>query len=486
MFTATGEVIQPAELLYKKLILIERGSFAPITNLTFAILESARARFQSDEPPAVLMEMTLRQSQTATRSNFRDFLARADTLAALGHTVMISNYRALPQARAFLRRQTPKRIGFAMGLRNVRELNDQQYYTDMPGGVLQAMGELFRRRQALRSAPCSKNGKPIRPKIFKFRRISGISTRTCGRTNSSKLSRSTRRCSPSIRARSSPKIQSDATHGRTRPPRRAWCDQRAEAVLVAGDEFARRHPTPPATVRPPKCATESPTSSPTPTTSLKSSPASRQDKASARRCRHRAVVIPPSLASQGWEVTLADISRAMLERARVLAGERVASRNPQHTAESMPYPDATFDLVTCRSRRIISVPWKLRPRIRARAPARRLVRGDRRLSRGRPADAEEWIHQVENCATPATSASSRPGNGRASVNSAGLAGSCANCTCSSSLTSTGISTPPTPRPKPRESFELVRTAPDSARKLFRLTEESGKIVCGGNASRCWR
>ena len=33
LFTAEGEVIQPAELLYKKPILIERGSFRPITNL---------------------------------------------------------------------------------------------------------------------------------------------------------------------------------------------------------------------------------------------------------------------------------------------------------------------------------------------------------------------------------------------------------------------------------------------------------------------
>jgi hypothetical protein len=44
MFTAVGAVVQPAELLYKKTILIERGSFRPITNLTQAILESARAR----------------------------------------------------------------------------------------------------------------------------------------------------------------------------------------------------------------------------------------------------------------------------------------------------------------------------------------------------------------------------------------------------------------------------------------------------------
>jgi hypothetical protein len=164
MFTATGEVIQPAELLYKKPILIERGSFAPITNLTLAILESARARFQSDEPPVVLMEMTLRQLQTGDKIELPDFLARADTLAALGHTVMISNYLRYHRLVPFLRRQTPKRIGFAMGLRNVRELNDQQFYTDMPGGILQAIrgAEYARRWTAFFTAhlPPGRRGPP--------------------------------------------------------------------------------------------------------------------------------------------------------------------------------------------------------------------------------------------------------------------------------------------------------------------------------------
>jgi len=29
MFTAAGEVVQPADVLYKKSVLVERGSFAP-------------------------------------------------------------------------------------------------------------------------------------------------------------------------------------------------------------------------------------------------------------------------------------------------------------------------------------------------------------------------------------------------------------------------------------------------------------------------
>jgi len=38
MFTAEGEVVQPAEVLHKKTVLVERGSFRPVTNPTVDML----------------------------------------------------------------------------------------------------------------------------------------------------------------------------------------------------------------------------------------------------------------------------------------------------------------------------------------------------------------------------------------------------------------------------------------------------------------
>jgi len=221
MFTATGEVIQPAELLYKKPILIERGSFAPITNLTLAILESARARFQSDEPPVVLMEMTLRQLQTGDKIELPDFLARADTLAALGHTVMISNYLRYHRLVPFLRRQTPKRIGFAMGLRNVRELNDQQFYTDMPAASCRRWANCSKATSSSTSAHAPKPASPPARKITKFRHISA-SLRALVENQLLEPFRLTRHCSPFIRARSSRRYSPVMRLGETRP-RAQWC-----------------------------------------------------------------------------------------------------------------------------------------------------------------------------------------------------------------------------------------------------------------------
>lgn len=171
MFTADGEVVQPAELLYKRAILIERGSFRPVTNLTAAILDNARQRFTAHHPgvdPIVLTEMTLRQLQTGDRIEHSDFLARVDTLGALGHPVMISNYLRYHRLMPFLRRLTAAPVGFAMGLRNMRELFDEQFYRDLPGGILQALGLLMQGDVRLYVCPAinQTTGRMVMPDAF--------------------------------------------------------------------------------------------------------------------------------------------------------------------------------------------------------------------------------------------------------------------------------------------------------------------------------
>src|SRR5947209_16370594 len=80
MFTADGETVQPAELFYKKAILVERGSFRPVTYATNDMLDGARHVFlsqshASEEDLIVLMEMTLENLLAEGQLNHADFLA---------------------------------------------------------------------------------------------------------------------------------------------------------------------------------------------------------------------------------------------------------------------------------------------------------------------------------------------------------------------------------------------------------------------------
>ncbi len=150
MFGANREVLQPAEVLYKKAVLVERGSFRPMTHVNLDMLECAHAKFKED--PAVadkavlpLMEITMRNLLAGgTDVDRRDFLARADLLAACGMTVLISDYFEYYRLAAYLGRQTKERIGIVMGVPSLIELFDEKYYTQLPGGTLESFGRLFK------------------------------------------------------------------------------------------------------------------------------------------------------------------------------------------------------------------------------------------------------------------------------------------------------------------------------------------------------
>jgi hypothetical protein len=158
LFTANGEVVQAAEVLYKKPILVERGSFRPLTNVTLEMLNSAQAQFVQEpgvqgEPLVVLMEMTLKNLTDDGSINHQDFLDRVDILGTLGKTVLISNYGAYFRLASYLFRYTKKNIGIVMGVPSLGEIFEEKYYADLDGGILESFGRLFRNELKLYAYP---------------------------------------------------------------------------------------------------------------------------------------------------------------------------------------------------------------------------------------------------------------------------------------------------------------------------------------------
>lgn len=153
MFTADGEVVEPAEVLYNKPVMIERGSFRPVTNVTLEMLDRAVRQLQQDCPPAqdlvAIMEMTLNNLMSEQAIDHQDFLARVDILGALGKIVMISNYTRFDKVTSYLRHYTQNWIGMAMGVPTLREVFEEKYYTEMEGGILEGLGRLFQGRVKL-------------------------------------------------------------------------------------------------------------------------------------------------------------------------------------------------------------------------------------------------------------------------------------------------------------------------------------------------
>jgi hypothetical protein len=128
---------------------MERGSFRPLTNPMLDMLERAQEVFLQQpalqgEQPVVMFEMTLRQLQVGDAIDHRDFLDRVDTLGALGKPVLISNFLRYHRLVTYLSRHTQRPVGLPIGLVRLRDVMDEKFYTDMPGGLMESLGQLFK------------------------------------------------------------------------------------------------------------------------------------------------------------------------------------------------------------------------------------------------------------------------------------------------------------------------------------------------------
>ena len=150
LFNSDGEVMQASERLYRQPVLVLRGAFNPVTLVHTDMLTSAAAEFRSrlkhpDQPWIELMEFSM-NNLFAARSELThsDFLARADILQQLGKSVLISKFGAFHRLGTYLSRYTQEPVGLVLSVDVLEKLFQEKWYEDLPGGILENFGRLFK------------------------------------------------------------------------------------------------------------------------------------------------------------------------------------------------------------------------------------------------------------------------------------------------------------------------------------------------------
>lgn len=150
IFNSSARNMLAADLLYHQNIFAIRGSFRPVTLVNTDMLEKGLKMFFADTgvgpyKSRVIFEITLNTLSTAGDIDERDFLDRADVLAKLGYNVMISNFSQYHRMVDYFTRYTDGKIGLTMGIVNVLDAFNEDFYKDLSGGILEAFGKLFKR-----------------------------------------------------------------------------------------------------------------------------------------------------------------------------------------------------------------------------------------------------------------------------------------------------------------------------------------------------
>jgi len=149
IFNSEGNNMLPADILYRKNIFAVRGSFRPVTLVNIDMFLKGLEMFNQDwhcsaDETEVLFEITIANLRASGDIDERDFLDRVDVLGKLGYTVIISNFSEYYRLIDYFATYTNGKIGVAMGVNNLLDVFDENYYKNLSGGILEAFGKFFR------------------------------------------------------------------------------------------------------------------------------------------------------------------------------------------------------------------------------------------------------------------------------------------------------------------------------------------------------
>jgi ubiquinone/menaquinone biosynthesis C-methylase UbiE len=185
------------------------------------------------------------------------------------------------------------------------------------------------------------------------------------------------------------------------------------------------------------------------------------------------------LARAGLRVTASDLTPAMLQRVQEGAAERgLDIQTRQHSAEALPYPDATFPLVSCRvAPHHFSSPANfVRESARVLKPGGWFLVIDCSVPDDFP-EAEAWLHQLEKLRDPSHNRLLPPREWRSLCEQSGLVVQKLEVAFRKQPDIEWYFEAAATSPENREKVRsLIASASDPIRQYYRLAEEDGKIV----------
>ena len=166
MFGPDGKNILPAAELYKKNILTIRGSFRPVTKVNEDMYEKSLKMIKkdkgfTDKNTISIFEITLSNLTSQGKLDEQDFLDRAKLLCSMGKTVMITNFQEYYKLSEYFSKYTDKKVFLTMGVDNLIKVFDENYYTDLEGGILEAFSKLFTKNITILLYPMLQKNKII-------------------------------------------------------------------------------------------------------------------------------------------------------------------------------------------------------------------------------------------------------------------------------------------------------------------------------------
>ena len=151
LFNADGDVVMPADALYKRRVLGMRCDVGAESGAGTEMFDTARTQFlaqpgATEETSVFLAEITMAQNRNEEQeeeASTEDILARVKLLSGLGFHVLVSKYFRYFRIRQYLARYTRAPVSLVTDVEGFADVIHEDFYKGLTGGFLEGLGRLF-------------------------------------------------------------------------------------------------------------------------------------------------------------------------------------------------------------------------------------------------------------------------------------------------------------------------------------------------------
>lgn len=141
LFGPEGNPEVPSEYLYKKSVLVARGTFRPVSLVNEDMLACAmRSLPDAGKDVLPLFEMCI----GADPHPESELIDRIRLVGAMQHPLLVTRHRGWYRMPAYFRMHTTGSITLVAGMNNLVDLFNPEHYVHLEGGVLESCGRLFK------------------------------------------------------------------------------------------------------------------------------------------------------------------------------------------------------------------------------------------------------------------------------------------------------------------------------------------------------
>lgn len=147
LFDSQCQTLSLSDHFFKKSIILERGSYRPVTKTHLEVLQKGTEQLQNNLKNTEFKNSEILQIfelyAPEEKMDIKDYHLRIETLGLLGKHVLVTRFPLYFELKQFLREYTKNPMVITMSASHLEKIMQKEHYENLTGGIYEGLGKLF-------------------------------------------------------------------------------------------------------------------------------------------------------------------------------------------------------------------------------------------------------------------------------------------------------------------------------------------------------